>query len=202
MARIFPVLRLWPILLVLSVVTPVVSQEVVPEQSDERLEFTRFFRPGLKTIEIEASWTEQHQVPTCARSDFDGEGLHVRSMRFRSDRSAVGLEGGWNSLTGDARSVDMWSAVMIYRRYFRVEPRRAWYWQAGGGGAYLSQLTREQSSNWNFYWEAAAGVQWPAGSRGAWLAQYRFIHISNGSSSQRNLGINASEFGFGRSIFF
>lgn len=195
-------MRLWPVLLTLVLGTAAVAQQVTGQETGKRLDFTELFRPGLKTVEFEVSYTLQHQLPTSADSDFHGLGLDLRSLRFRSARSAVGLQAGWNSLGCETRTTDLWSLAALYRHYFAVEPRRAWYWQAAGGAGYLSQLTREQSSNWNFYWEAAAGVQWAAGSRGAWLAQYRFVHVSNASTSHRNLGINASEIGFGRSVFF
>lgn len=168
----------------------------------DRFEFTNAFCRGLKALEVEGSWAQQHNVPAGARSDLQGPGLHVTALRFTSPRSAMGAELGFASFSGDPIDTDVWSGSWLYRRYFTVEPRRAMFWQGGVGAAYLTDIIPEQSSNWNFYLHAAAGVQWAADEHNAWQVQYRLFHISNAGTSRHNQGINASELRFGRSFYF
>lgn len=201
-------LRLWSVLLAVVFLGPAMAQETTPasvpmdDTAGERQDFTQFFCRGLKSLEIEASWAQQHHIPTDARSSLEGVGLHLTGLRFHSRRSATGLELEFSSLSGEPRSTTMWTGSWLYRRYYSLEPRRAMYWQGGGGAAYLTTLIPEQSSNWNFYMEAATGAQWPTGNNGAWKAEYRFFHVSNAGTSRRNQGINASQLLVGRSIYF
>ena len=202
--------RLWLALLGLALVCPAFTQEAGPAANPapsgaatgDRMDFTQLFRRGQKSLEIEASWAQQHRLPAGARSDLHGPGLHLTALRFKSTRSATGTELGFASLSGEPDDTDLWSATWLCRRYFTVEPRRAAFIQGGVGAAYLSDIIPEQSSNWNFYLHAAAGMQWAAGDRGAWAAEYRFVHVSNAGLSRHNQGLNGSELRLGKSLYF
>lgn len=205
----YPTSRLWLILLGLSALLPAVAQQAAPAPvaavrgaEGARLDFTEFFCRGLKALEVEGSWTQQHHVPSGAQSDLHGPGLHVTALRYLSDRSATGPELAFASLSGEPNDTDVWSASWQYRRYFTVQPRRAAFWQGGVGAAYLTDIIPEQSSNWNFYLSAAAGMQWAAADHGAWQAEYRLVHVSNAGTSRHNQGINASELRLGRAFYF
>lgn len=198
------------VLLGLALTLPAVAEDVEPTAGPAlqtgseggRLEFTQLFRRGLKSLEVDGSWTQQQREPAGARSDLYGPGLQLTALRFKSMRSATGVELGFASLTGKPASTDLWSASWLYRGYFTVKPRWAGYWQGGVGASYLSGITPEQSSHTNFYLHAAAGAQWPAGDRGAWQAQCRVFHVSSGGTTKHNQGINATELRVGRSFYF
>lgn len=76
------------------------------------------------------------------------------------------------------------------------------YALAGGGGAYLSQHTREQAVQWGFTPQIGAGISYFLKPDMAVHAEYRYRHFSNAGIKEPNEGINADMFLIGISWFY
>ncbi|MFH1768951.1 MAG: acyloxyacyl hydrolase [Candidatus Omnitrophota bacterium] len=76
------------------------------------------------------------------------------------------------------------------------------YIKGGLGVVYMSQHTREQSTQYNFLPQAGIGLYRFINPRTALSFEYRFRHLSNGSLERPNKGIDADLFLAGISFFF
>jgi Lipid A 3-O-deacylase (PagL) len=68
----------------------------------------------------------------------------------------------------------------------RIQP----FGEASGGIVYTNHPVPVRTTSFNFIDQAGFGLRFPAGSRGAWLAGYRFQHISNAGRVKPNPGVN------------
>ena len=74
------------------------------------------------------------------------------------------------------------------------------YIKFGAGPAYITQHTREQSTQFNFVDSAGAGFSWYLNKEISIDLEYRYRHLSNASVDKPNNGIDANTFlvGFSR----
>ena len=76
------------------------------------------------------------------------------------------------------------------------------YIEAGAGIVYMTQHTREQSTQFNFISQAGAGVSYFVKKNVSVNAGYRVRHLSNASIKQPNKGINVDMVILGISWYF
>lgn len=76
------------------------------------------------------------------------------------------------------------------------------YAEGGLGVVYMSQHTREQSTQYNFLPQLGAGVQYFLKENVSINAGYRYRHLSNASFKHPNKGIDAHMFLTGMSLFY
>lgn len=76
------------------------------------------------------------------------------------------------------------------------------YIEAGAGVIYITQHTREQSTQYNFIPQVGAGISYFLNDNLAVSAGYRYRHLSNASIKAPNKGINVDMVVFGISWYF
>jgi hypothetical protein len=76
------------------------------------------------------------------------------------------------------------------------------YFKGGVGILYMSQHTREQSTQYNFLPQAGLGIHIFLNKSVAFSLEYRFRHLSNADIKKPNRGIDADLILTGISIFF
>ena len=76
------------------------------------------------------------------------------------------------------------------------------YGIAGGGIIYLTQHTREQSTQYNFTPQMGAGITYFFKKDLAFNIEYRYRHLSNGGIKEPNGGINVGMLLLGVSLFY
>ena len=76
------------------------------------------------------------------------------------------------------------------------------YVKFGAGPVYISQHTREQSTQFNFVDTAGVGFNWFYKENLAFSFEYRYRHLSNASIKHPNKGIDTNSFLVGMSFFF
>ncbi len=72
----------------------------------------------------------------------------------------------------------------------------------GGGGAFITQHTREEATQWGFTPQIGAGVSYFFRKDTALNVEYRYRHFSNADIKEPNTGINVDMFLFGISFFY
>jgi opacity protein-like surface antigen len=72
----------------------------------------------------------------------------------------------------------------------------------GGGGAYITQHTREEATQWGFTPQIGAGVLYFFKKDTALNVEYRRRHFSNANIKEPNIGINVDMFLVGVSFFY
>ncbi len=72
----------------------------------------------------------------------------------------------------------------------------------GGGGAFITQHTREEATQWGFTPQIGAGVSYFFRKDTALNVEYRRRHFSNADLKEPNTGINVDMFLFGISFFY
>lgn len=72
----------------------------------------------------------------------------------------------------------------------------------GGGGAYITQHTREEATQWGFTPQIGAGVSYFFKKDTALNVEYRRRHFSNANIKEPNDGINVDMFLVGVSFFY
>lgn len=81
---------------------------------------------------------------------------------------------------------------------FKFQP----YIKAGTGFLYMSQHTREQSTQFNFFEQGGAGFHYFFNKNLALTADYRLRHVSNAAIKQPNKGINGRFYLLGLTLRF
>ncbi len=76
------------------------------------------------------------------------------------------------------------------------------YALGGGGMAYISQHTREESTQWGFTPQIGAGISYFFRKDTSLSFEYRYRHFSNADLKQPNDGINVDMFLVGVSLFY
>ncbi len=76
------------------------------------------------------------------------------------------------------------------------------YIELGSGFVYITQHTREQSTQFNFIPQAGAGVSYFVRNNISVNAGYRYRHLSNSAIRRPNKGIDADMLLFGVSFYF
>ncbi len=92
--------------------------------------------------------------------------------------------------------------TLLFKYAFPLGERFKPYIKFGAGPLYISQHTREQSTQFNFVDTAGVGFSWFIKKDLALSFEYRYRHLSNASIKHPNKGIDATSFLVGVSFFF
>lgn len=174
------------------------SQEVSTGRRDLRQQFRR----GLRSVDIELGYLQQHNMPSGPRSRLDGPLLSVTHWRFSDSRVQKGLSLSLADVSHNGYGTDMWSLSLARRQYFRVRSDYGAFWTIGAGLTHLTETIPELGSHTNFNQFAGVGIVRTIGRRDAVMAEYRFTHISNGGRTDPNVGLNCSTWLLGWTTFF
>jgi len=91
----------------------------------------------------------------------------------------------------------------ILLKYAYPATKKLYPYVLGGGGVlYMSQHTREQSTQYNFVPQIGAGVTYFIRKGLALNAEYRYRHLSNAGLEHPNKGINVNMILIGLSLFY
>lgn len=164
--------------------------------------FYDLLAPGRQSLLIGSGWSRQHELPTGPRTGVFGGCLHLQYSRVRRPREEWGMEIAMRELEAPSQDVSAISLASFWRRYFRVQPRRAAYWEVGFGLAHLHDRLPELATRTNFTEHLAVGLRWHHGKRCAWGLEYRFQHMSNAGRKLPNIGLNGSTISFGNAWYW
>jgi hypothetical protein len=89
---------------------------------------------------------------------------------------------------------------LVWRWNFQPRGRLAPYAELAGGALWTQDPVPDQTTTANFTAHLAYGVRYFVSSRTAFVAGYRFHHISNGNRLERNPGVNAHVLQVGVSV--
>jgi len=90
----------------------------------------------------------------------------------------------------------------LFKYTFPLSEKLKPYFKGGVGILYMSQHTREQSTQYNFLPQAGLGIHIFLNKSTAFSLEYRFRHLSNAATNTPNRGIDADLILTGISIFF
>ncbi len=111
------------------------------------------------------------------------------------------LEPYLNAVVSPDSNIEAGAAVLIKYSYPLTEKIYP-YALSGGGVGYLSQHTREQSTQWGFTPQIGAGLAYFFRRDAAVSFEYRYRHFSNADLKEPNEGINADMFLAGISWYY
>jgi opacity protein-like surface antigen len=106
-----------------------------------------------------------------------------------------------NTIIGPNSNVEVGCNFLI-KYTFPLTERFRPYLKGGLGALYMSQHTEEQSTQYNFLPQGAAGFQFLLNDKTALNLEYRYRHLSNASFKSPNSGINVDMIMAGFTFFF
>ncbi|NQU74294.1 MAG: acyloxyacyl hydrolase [Candidatus Omnitrophica bacterium] len=106
-----------------------------------------------------------------------------------------------NTVIGPDNNVEAGCTILLKYSYPLTEKIYP-YALSGGGVAYISQDTREQSLQWGFTPQSGVGISYLFKKDTALNMEYRYRHFSNADIKKPNEGINVSMFLVGVSLFY
>jgi len=83
---------------------------------------------------------------------------------------------------------------LLFKYGFPLNSRLMPYVKFGAGPSFMTQHTREQSTQFNFVDSVGGGLSWLVKDNMSLDLEYRFRHLSNCSIDEPNSGINAQMF--------
>ena len=101
---------------------------------------------------------------------------------------------------GQFSPVDTWGVgvtPLLWRWNFEPRGNIAPFAELAGGALWTSEPVPARTTTSNFTAHAAYGIRYFLRPRQAFVASYRFHHISNGNRLERNPGVNAHVLQFG-----
>ena len=111
------------------------------------------------------------------------------------------LESYVNAVVSPSSNVEVGCTILL--KYSYPLTQRIYPYALGGGGvAYISQHTREQSTQWGFTPQIGAGISYFFSKDTALNFEYRYRHFSNADLKEPNDGINVDMFLAGISWFY
>lgn len=123
----------------------------------------------------------------------------------------IGLDAPWrtdfivepfiNTVISPDKNIEVGSNFLI-KFTFPVTEKIHPYIKGGVGALYMSQHTKEQSTQYNFLPQGGGGFQYFLNDKTALGFEYRYRHLSNASIKSPNSGIDAHLFLTGVSFFF
>jgi hypothetical protein len=111
------------------------------------------------------------------------------------------LEPFVNAISSPASNVEAGSNFLL-QYVFPLNKKFQPYIKGGLGVLYMSQHTLEQSTQYNFLPQGAAGIQYFLKDNLAINLEYRYRHLSNASLKDPNSGIDSNLYLCGVTFFF
>jgi hypothetical protein len=140
-------------------------------------------------------------VPLLVGLDFDLKPLTSKIWINPPGRLDFVLEPFLNTVTSPNNNIEVGSNFLL-KYVFPLTQKFQPYIKGGLGVLYMSQHTLEQSTQYNFLPQGAAGLHYFITSNVALSLEYRYRHLSNASLKSPNSGIDANMYLGGVTIFF
>jgi len=139
-------------------------------------------------------------VPVFVSLNFNSQSLFHNAKKFKGD-IVFSLEPFINTVYSPDTNVE--TGINFLARYiFPSKNKLKFYIKGGVGVLYMSQHTREQSTQYNFLPQIGPGVSYFLNEHTSVDFEYRFRHLSNASFKVPNAGINANVFLCGVTHYF
>ncbi len=122
--------------------------------------------------------------------------VHVKPKGF----TEFILEPFINTVINPNYNIEAGCAILLKYSYPLTEKIYP-YAIGGGGGAYITQHTREEATQWGFTPQLGTGVLYFFKKDTALSVEYRYRHLSNANIKEPNTGINVDMFLVGISFF-
>lgn len=140
-------------------------------------------------------------MPLLVAFDFDSRPLLEKIGVSASERLDLVIEPFLTPVISPDSNIEVGTNFLV-KYSLPVTSAVSPYIKAGVGLLYMSQHTREQSTQVNFLPQAGAGLHFFVDKSKALSFEYRFRHLSNASLKQPNKGIDAHMYLAGFSFFF
>jgi hypothetical protein len=139
--------------------------------------------------------------PLLVGLEFDLKPLLSKVWINTKGRADFILEPFINTITSPSSNVEVGSNFLL-QYVFPLSAKFHPYVKGGLGVLYMSQHTREQSTQYNFLPQGAAGIQYFIKDNLAFNLEYRYRHLSNASIKRPNSGIDSNFYLCGVTYFF
>lgn len=140
-------------------------------------------------------------IPLMVSFDFDAKPIFENIGFFCNGSINFTIEPFINTVISPDTNVEIGSNFLI-RYIFPLSEHLKPYIKGGLGVLYMSQHTREQSTQYNFLPQVGGGIMFFINENVAITTEYRYRHLSNASFDYPNKGINANLFLSGITLFF
>lgn len=138
------------------------------------------------------------------KSDYQGLPLFVSfdfSLPFNKDNNSkptkhnleFSFEPFFQYISSPDNNLEIGTNFLI-KYSFNIFPKITPYFKGGLGFLYMSQHTREQSTQYNFLPQFGGGISFSLNKKTSLLFEYRRRHLSNASLKHPNKGINSNIF--------
>ena len=144
---------------------------------------------GVAQKDLEETHSTYEGVPLFVSLDFDMKPLLENIGIKTKGRIDFALEPFANTILKPNDNIEAGSNFLL-KYVFPLTEKFQPYLKGGEGISYMSQHTREQSTQYNFLSQAAAGFHYFFKDDLAVTVEYRYRHLSNASISHPNNGIN------------
>ena len=139
-------------------------------------------------------------VPMFVSLNFNFQSLFHNTKKFRGG-IVFSLEPFINTVYSPDTNVET-GVNFLVRYIFPSKSKLRFYIKGGAGVLYMSQHTREQSTQYNFLPQIGPGVSYFLNEHTSIDFEYRFRHLSNASFETPDAGINANVFLCGITHYF
>lgn len=140
-------------------------------------------------------------IPLFFALNFDAKPIFSKIGIKPKGRLNFVLEPFLNTVVGPDPNIEIGSNFLI-KYTFPLSKKIRPYAKGGLGVLYMSQHTREQSTQYNFLPQIGGGFHYFIDDNTALSFEYRYRHLSNASFGNPNAGIDAKVFLGGISFFF
>jgi len=140
-------------------------------------------------------------IPLMVGLNFDLKPLTSRIGIQPKGRFNFVLEPFFNIVSAPDTNIEVGSNF-LFKYTFPLTERFQPYLKVGAGVLYMSQHTKEQSTQYNFLPQAGGGLNFFIRDDVALICEYRYRHLSNCSFKTPNAGIDADMILGGISFFF
>jgi len=139
-------------------------------------------------------------IPLSVSFNFNVRNLFNNSEESKGD-FVFSLEPFINTVYSPDTNIET-GVNFLVRYVFPSKNKFRFYIKGGVGVLYMSQHTREQSTQYNFLPQIGPGVSYFLNQHTSIDFEYRFRHLSNASFDVPNAGINANVFLCGLTHYF
>ncbi|MDD5069543.1 MAG: acyloxyacyl hydrolase [Candidatus Omnitrophica bacterium] len=156
---------------------------------------------GFFSADIRDQGSDYKGIPLLVAFDFDAKPLFEKIGLKTQGRLDFVVEPFLNTIIDPDLNLEVGSNFLI-KYVFPLSDKVQPYAKVGLGALYMSQHTREQSTQYNFLPQAAGGFHFFITEKTALSCEYRYRHLSNASFKHPNKGIDAGMILGGISFLF
>ncbi|MBD3246848.1 MAG: hypothetical protein GF333_07580 [Candidatus Omnitrophica bacterium] len=141
-------------------------------------------------------------IPLLVGFNFDGRPLLEKAGIETAGRFDLIIEPFFNTMTSPGHTDIEVGSNFLFKYVFPLTESIQPYVKGGVGALYMSEHTREQSTQYNFLPQGGAGFHVFMDEKTALSFEWRFRHLSNASIESPNSGIDGNMFLGGISFYF